>query len=59
MTFHGICFDYGDSGRCGKECELFQAGTCHNVNEEAMLDVIDDDELDDDEKLELLDLYGY
>lgn len=30
MSTHGICFDNGNSGKCGVECEQFIEGGCAN-----------------------------
>lgn len=58
MSIHGICFDNGNSGRCGIECELFMDGECEEVNEEHLLDALDSDEITEDDKLQLIDFYG-
>lgn len=47
MSIHGTCYDNGQAGNCGRECELFESGEC-----EAYDDVYESLSLD--EKLDLV-----
>jgi len=29
MSIHGACYDAGQSGECGPECDVYQNGECH------------------------------
>lgn len=59
MSIHGICFDNGQSGRCGLECELFLIGDCEgDVSEEYLLQLLDSDDLSEEKKLNMIDYYG-
>jgi len=33
MSRHGLCYDEGQSGRCGRECQAFQDGDCEIEDE--------------------------
>lgn len=33
MSIHGVCFDEGQSGRCGLECRGFLGGECDIADE--------------------------
>jgi len=57
MSIHGVCYDNSQAGRCNLECELLREGSCC-AEEEILEDVLECDHVDEEIKLELIDLYG-
>ena len=55
MSIYGVCYDNSQAGRCNLECELLREGSCC-AEEEILEDVLECDHVDEEIKLELIDL---